>query len=271
MSICDNSGAEYLWQGDPAYWDRRAINLFPYIGRLTNERYYYGGKLYKMGIHGFLCQSVLSVESASDSSICYFLRDDAATLEMYPFPFEIRVVYKLEGCQIIISFDVRNTGSERMFFGVGGHPGFRVPIENGLVFDDYYLEFEEECVPVSVGMSDKCLRNGMDTEFPLKDGRVLPLRHSLFDNDAIVLRNMCRKVTLKSDKGKKGVTVSYPDMPYLGIWHWPKKDSPYVCIEPWSSLFSRDGIVEDIACQPCLIGLDPGGCYVNTWSIELHT
>ena len=30
-------GKEYLWQGDPAYWDGKAPNLFPYIARLTKE------------------------------------------------------------------------------------------------------------------------------------------------------------------------------------------------------------------------------------------
>ena len=28
-------GKEYLWQGDPAFWEDRAPNLFPYIARLT--------------------------------------------------------------------------------------------------------------------------------------------------------------------------------------------------------------------------------------------
>ena len=28
---------EYLWQGDPAYWPDRALNLFPYIGRMTGK------------------------------------------------------------------------------------------------------------------------------------------------------------------------------------------------------------------------------------------
>lgn len=37
---------------------------------------------------------------------------------------------------------------------------------------------------------------------------------------------------LTSDKGKKSIHVNYPDMPYLGLWHWPKTDAPYICIEP---------------------------------------
>lgn len=40
QSIRDADGAEYLWQGDPAYWQDRAPNLFPYVARLTDESYY---------------------------------------------------------------------------------------------------------------------------------------------------------------------------------------------------------------------------------------
>ena len=29
-----------------------------------------------------------------------------------------------------------------MYFGVGGHPGFAVPLEKGLAFEDYCLQFE---------------------------------------------------------------------------------------------------------------------------------
>ena len=36
-SVVDKaSGAEMLWQGDPAVWPRRAPILFPYCGKLVN-------------------------------------------------------------------------------------------------------------------------------------------------------------------------------------------------------------------------------------------
>jgi len=270
MSIQDSGGSEFLWQGDPIYWDRRAPNLFPYIGRLTEESYYYNGKRYNMSIHGFLPDAEMSVESAAENSVCYFLRDNENTLGVYPFPFELRIYYALTGNKIDISYTVLNTGKERMFFGIGGHPGFCVPLEPGLAFEDYSLVFAEKHIPVLVGLSERCYLNGKDTEYPLVDGRVLPLKHELFDNDAIILREVCREVALKSDKGTKSVTVSYPDMPYVGIWHWPKTDAPYVCIEPWSSLPSRDNVIEDISRQSDLIGLDPDERYQNTWSIIIN-
>ena len=46
-SIQTKDGAEYLWQGDETYWKDRALNLFPYIARLTEGKYMLDGKTYE--------------------------------------------------------------------------------------------------------------------------------------------------------------------------------------------------------------------------------
>jgi len=268
-SIKDKTGAEYLWQGDPEYWKKQAVNLFPYIGRLTEGCYIYKGQRYEMNRHGFLPESEMTVESSSDSSICFLLRESQKTLDVYPFPFELRIKYELENSKIKITFEVLNTGNESMFFGIGGHPGFNVPLDTELRFDDYYLEFAEKTEPTLIGLSETCHPNGTDKKYPLKDEKIIPLYHALFDNDAIMFKDMPRKVTLKSDKGQRAVSVEYPDMPFIAFWHPVKKDAPFVCIEPWSSLPSRDGIIEDLATQPDLISLEPDKYYSCTWSIEI--
>jgi len=270
MSIQDNADTEYLWQGDPTYWSRRAFNIFPYIARLTEGSYYYEGKRYNMDIHGFLPKTEMAVESATEDSVTFFMRDSESTLKSYPFPFELRIGYTLIDNRINVSYDVLNTGKKRMFFGIGGHPGFNVPLDPELEFTDYYLEFAEKHKPLRIGFSDDCFVNGIDKKFTLEEDYRLPLRHGLFDDDAIILQDASHTVTLKSDKDSKAITVSYPDMPFIGFWHRPQTDAPYVCIEPWSSLPSRDSIVEDITEQPNLIGLDPGKRYSNVWSIEIH-
>ena len=59
--------------------------------------------------------------------------------------------------------------------------------------------------------------------------------------------------------GVSKVTVSYPDFRYLGFWHKPKTDAPYVCVEPWTSLPSREGIVEDLSLQSDRLHFDAHG------------
>ena len=103
--------------------------------------------------------------------------------------------------------------------------------------------------------SSDCFVTGNTSKYELEGDKCILLKHNLFDDDAIILSNMSKGVTLKSDKGVKAIHVTYPDMPYIGFWHMPKTDAPYVCIEPWSSLPSRKGPIEDLAKQPGLLKL----------------
>ena len=156
-----------------------------------------------------------------------------------------------------------------MYFGLGGHPGFRVPLTEGKHFEDYCLRFAEPCSPKRVGFTPDCFVTGENTEYTLSNGTDIPLRHDLFDDDAIVLRDMAREVTLCSDD-MRAVTVRYPQMRYLGIWHMPKTDAPYVCIEPWLSLPAHAGRKAVLEEQEDLVALAPGETYRNLWSIEIH-
>lgn len=272
QSIRTADGCEYLWQGDEKYWGDRALNLFPYIARLTDGKYTLDGKTYEMSIHGFANSSELSVETAEESRIVFRLDENEETLSCYPYAFTYRIVYALEGNRLVVTFQVDNKEDKTMYFGIGGHPGFMVPLQKELQFEDYYLEFSGENMspaPVRVGFTEKCFLDGQDKPYALTDGTKIPMAHNLFDDDAIVLTDMAKTVELKSDKGERSVKVTYPEMDYLGIWHMPHTDAPYVCIEPWSSLPSRQDVVEDLAAQPGLVHLEAKGSYENKWWIEI--
>ena len=263
------TGTEYLWQGDPAYWPDRAPTLFPFIGRLTNNSYQFQGKTYPMGIHGFAAASEFAVTEQGSDYAVPTLVSDSATKTAYPFDFQLDITYRLAGEKVEVTYAVRNRSEETMPFGIGGHPGFKVPVGENEAFEDYYLEFSRECRPDRVGFTPQVYLSGHDERYPLEDHRRIPLSHSLFDEDAIILKNMAREVSLRSRASSHSVTVSFPKMPYLGFWHWPHTDAPYVCIEPWSSLPSRQDVVEEFTCKSDLVQLDPGCEYHNTWTITL--
>ena len=269
-------GKEYLWQGDPAFWEDRAPNLFPYIARLTKGTYTVHGKEYHLPIHGFLPAAEMKAEVQEESLLVLRLDADESTLACYPFVFTLRIRYELNQDTLRIAYEVENGGTEDMYFGIGGHPGFQAPLEEGLSFEDYFLEFESEGQsgtdaqpPVRIGFSPTCFLNGKDEPWPLEKGCRIPLRHDLFDDDAIVLSHTPKTVVLRSEKGGRGVRVRFPQMPYIGFWHAVKKPAPYVCIEPWSSLPSRQDVVEELSEQPGLIHLEGKGVYRNLWSIQL--
>lgn len=269
ISLKSADNVEYLWQGDPKYWTDRAPNLFPFIGRLTNDSYRYLGQVYPMHIHGFAASMGFTPMEQTENSITLGLSSTLETLTQYPFDFLFKIVYTLSENKVDITYQVENRSGYTMPFGIGGHPGFNVPLLSGENFEDYELLFSCPCQPDRVGFSPAVYLNGQDESYPLREDQFLDLRHDLFNEDAVILKNMAREVTLRSKISGRGVRVTYPDMPYLGIWHWPKTDAPYVCIEPWSSLPSRQDVVEEFTCKSDLIQLPAGKMYSTLWSITL--
>lgn len=269
-SIQDREGTEYLWQGNPAYWADRAINLFPYIARMTEKSYVLNGQTYHMDIHGFAKDTPFEIISRESDRITFKISDTPEFLKQYPYAFDFYITYVLQDNVLKIEFKVVNRSDKTMYFGVGGHPGFNVPLEEGLAFEDYYVEFSGENTSRRVIFSEDCfVMDGKFKPFMLDDDNRYWLHHEMFDQDAIILTDMPRQITLASEKGKKKIQVSYPNMAYLGLWHMPHTDAPYICIEPWSSLPSRKGVIEDLEKQENLIALDAGAVYTNCWEIEI--
>ena len=231
QSIRSKDQIEYLWQGDPAYWSGRAPTIFPYVGRLTEGSYYFQNNRHEMPIHGF-----------APTQLC----DDT----------------------LLVTYIVENRDDKTMYFGLGGHPGFNIPLEPELTFEDYSLTFSEPCNPLRVSLSDDCYVLENDEPFHLINDRELPLQHNLFDRDAIILKQTAPSATLASKKGKHGVTMLFPDYPMLGIWHTTESDAPFVCLEPWSSLPSRSGVIEHLETQSDLIQLEPSCIYTISYQLK---
>ena len=264
-------GTEFLWQGDPAFWAGRAYNLFPICGRLAEGKYTFRGETYEMNLHGFVRKSILDATVLARDKIDFGLRSDERTKAMYPFDFEYHICYSLVGSTVKMEISVINHTDSTMPFALGGHPGFNVPLAGAGAFEDWRLEFCPECEPVHVVFSDACLTTEERKPFPLEDGKILRLRHDLFDHDAVVLAGTSHRVSLKSDLSPHSVTVEVPDaMKYLGIWHAPKKEAPYVCIEPWTSLPAYDGRVDELETKEDMFELSPLASYELIWTITVE-
>ena len=137
------SGKEYIWQADPVIWGSHAPVLFPIIGSLKNNEYYYDGMRYSIPKHGFIRYSEkLDPTNNTSDRIVFKLKSDAETLNMYPFDFEFIVTFQLLGNRINIMHKVTNLDFKEMFFSLGAHPAFRCPINDNEIFDDYFIEFE---------------------------------------------------------------------------------------------------------------------------------
>lgn len=266
--VLKSNNTEYLWQGDEKYWTGRATNLFPICGRLTDGKYTYQGNEYEMVLHGFAKKSVFSVIEQKKDSIVFSLQANEETLKIYPFDFELFITYTLCESTVRESYRVINHGLERMYFALGGHPGFNLPLEEGCSFEDYFVAFAQE-KPAKELVMEACYMTEETVPARLKDGKVIELTHSMFDKDAIFLQDMDTCVTLKAKKGQKSVTLRYPDMKYLGLWHKPKTAAPYVCIEPWLSVPAYYQKVDDLETKRDMLPLEAGASYETYIEITL--
>lgn len=266
-SIQDTEGTEYIWQGNPDSWDESGPNLFPYIGRTTKKLYTYQGQHYHMPLHGFLSSSEMELKEQTENSLSLCLKTSDETLEVWPFHFLLTITWKLDNSTLTVTYQVHNQENKTMYFGIGGHPGFHLPLNTNLTFEDYRVDFGENATPQQILLSDDCFVLEKTVPFTLENKRYLSLSHDLFEKDAIVMKNMPKQITIESPKDHKKICVSFPDMEYLGLWSC--NSAPFVCVEPWSSLPSRKDIIEDLETQPNLISLKSGKQYINTWNISI--
>ena len=238
---------------------------------LTEGKYTYEGKTYEMNLHGFARDSEFSLIKEEADELSFELVSDDCTKAIYPFDFRYVVRYILDGSKIKTVYEVYNPGKGELIFALGGHPGFNVPFLSGECFEDYRLEFSKPMYSVKkLAMSETCYTLPEPEDFPLEDGYIIPLRHNMFDHDAIFLSETSGEVTLRSEKGGKSVCVSYPDMKYVGFWHKPFTKAPFVCIEPWTSVPAYDGVIDKLETKRDMIHLKAGESRSAEFTIEIR-
>ncbi|MBO4603114.1 MAG: aldose 1-epimerase family protein [Salinivirgaceae bacterium] len=244
--VSQASGREFVWNANPDIWGSSAPVLFPIVGGLKNGQTSHNGKLYSMPRHGIVRHnSNIHVIAQEHDRITFRLTADEQTLEHYPFRFTFDINYRVKDNSLIITHTVKNTDDCDIYFSVGAHPAFNCPINEGESYTDCYLEFSErETLSTSPLTKDGLVK---DESIPvLTDSNILPLTEHLFDNDALIFRNLkSHCVTLRSHKSDTAVAVEFPDFNYLGIW--AKPNAPFVCIEPWLGIADSengDGILE---------------------------
>ena len=250
-------GCEYMWQGDPKYWDGQAPYLFPICGRFFGNVYSYCGKDYEMGMHGFASTSPFELVDASDTHVTLSLKANEETKACYPFDFELVIKHSLVGEMLSVDVAIKNRGDVVLPAAFGAHPGFNVPLGGVGAFEDYRLEFSEDCSPDELIITSDGFYAGRNRAFPIRESRYIDLRHSLFDIEAVFMENAAREVKLCSDLTKRGVTFRYPDMPYFGIWHEPLLDAPHICLEPWYGLPGYQGVKDDISTKNNMYRIEP--------------
>jgi galactose mutarotase-like enzyme len=258
---------EYLWSGDAKFWNKKSPILFPVVGTLKENTYYYNNKPYKLTRHGFARDMEFSVTAQDENSATLTLTDSEQTLQSFPYPFRLDVVYSLDANSLHVTYKVSNTGTDNMYFSVGGHPAFKVPVDKKLDYHDYYFEFDQTEDAYRWLISSQGLINPVTVPF-LINSNVLHVSRELFRDDALVFKYLnSQKVKLKSDRSKHGVEVSFPGFPFLGLWAAPNAD--FVCIEPWCGIADSTTSNQEFINKEGINLLTPSEIFQRTWSVKV--
>ena len=234
-------GEEKVHQGEDCvdlsgrvYWKRHWPVLFPTVGKSKKNQTIINGKTYEMQPHGFARDMEFEPITKLDNFHSYVLKSNQKLIDKFPYEFSLYVTYRMDENKLTTIYKVINEGDTDMPFGIGGHPAFKIDL-NELQRENYCIEFEEDenkihfLYLVDGLVGTEYAKNIMD------DKRRITITRHTFDDDAIIMKGLTStKVSLvKKDTGKKLLTLDYTGFPYLALWSKP--NAPFICIEPWQT------------------------------------
>ena len=262
------NGREYLWQGDPAYWGRRAPILFPIVGRLAKDTLRIDGREYTMKQHGFARDTEFVYRDGK-----YVLAEDGR--DNYPYAYELSANYIVEGNTLNCNWKVENRGDKTMYFQIGAHPALLLPEYNEADKTHGYIQcFDADNNIVSPLLFHR-LKDGLHVPYGtpkalLNEKQFLALTNTTFADDAILIEaKQVSKVALFNKQGKRVLIVSCPQADAFGIWAPNKFGCPFVCIEPWCGIADKIGFKGDISERDCIQSLEPNEKYDFNYSISI--
>jgi galactose mutarotase-like enzyme len=243
-SLKNNENNEYIWEGNPDFWGKHSPILFPIVGTLKNNSYQYNETEYHLSRHGFARNMDFELVDQKENSATYSIQSSEETLKVYPFMFELQIIYSLDKNRLNIAYKVMNNGKSKMPFSIGAHPAFALPGN----FEDYAIQFEKEESLEYYLLENDLISNETKTLEVQND--CIPLTFELFKNDALIFKTLeSNSVTILENSNPK-LRVNFNDFPSLGIW--TKMNAPFICIEPWfgysdtnensGNIFEKEGI-----------------------------
>ena len=256
----NKNGKEFIWEGDEKFWTGHSPVLFPICGGLKDDKFYYVGKEYSLPKHGFAKRREFKIESATKEKAVYLLCSDEETLKMYPFQFELRIIYTLEVNKVTVEYNVKNLTDGEMYYSIGAHEAYSCP--GGI--DNFSIKFEKEEEFNSMVLEGPLVTT--DTFEVAKKSDKLKLSVDLFTVDSLIFKDLkSRKAWLVNDVTGEGIEISYEGFDYLLLWTIPGAE--YICIEPWCGIPDYVNSEYDITKKAGIIKVGKGETSVKTHSM----
>lgn len=257
----------YLWKGDKQFWGKFSPILFPIVGGLKDNTYFFKNKQYHLSRHGFARDKEFEVSQLSDNELLFTLKNSAETLKIYPFEFVLRVRYRLDSNILSCSYEVSNPSeAESLHFSIGGHPAFSINTGNGINYSDYYLEFDTDEELIYNKIQNDLITD--ETQVIELNKNRLALTHELFYQDALVFKSLkSNRISLRNNKNENGLDFKFEGFPYFGIW--AAKDADFVCLEPWCGIADVTGHNQNLEIKEGIMTLKPGDDWARRWSVSI--
>lgn len=240
VSVKNVKGEEMLWHGDKSIWGYCAPVLFPWVGRLKDGKFTVEGEDYSAGNHGFIRNVEHSLVLKEDNLIIFEYKATAESKKKFPYSFVFRTSFVLSGHSVHHKIDVTNIDSCDISFGLGFHPGFRLPFDDEHTTEDYYVEFDTPQSPVEWPYSENLLLSGNSRIYG-ENIKQIPLKDNFFENDTLIFSNLTAKTVslVEKDSGRR-IDFDVQDFPYVAMWSAKTPKTKFFCIEPWLSLPDKE-------------------------------
>lgn len=264
--INKKNNKNYLWDGDKEFWGRRAPVLFPFVGAVKNKEYEYNGQLYSMGQHGFARDMEFELIQKTETTVIYELRSNEETRKKYPFEFSLKIKYELFENTIRVNWIVKNNDNKTMYFSIGAHPAFRVPVNER---ENCFIKFDNKSALKNTRLENGLANRNKNEEINTNNG-YLRIDKDLFKYDALIFENnQVNEVSICMPDKKEYVTVKF-DSPLVGIWSPYKKDCPFICIEPWYGRCDSIDFKGDLTQREWQQNLLMGEIFQKEYDIEIY-
>lgn len=233
--LIDKDGINRMHIPNTNTWNRVSPILFPQISRMPNSEYMVNGETYNMTTHGFIRDKESTLVNQTNNEIVFMYKSDNNTFKIYPYEFVLYVTYKLIDNILEVNFKVENPSSKVLRYMLGGHPGFKVPLYDDEEYNDYSVVFEKAGILKRMLVVDGFLANKYE-DYSLVN-RTIELQHSLFENDALVFRNISSNfVDIISKNHNKKIRFHFSDFEILALWSKIEENANLLCLEPWNGI-----------------------------------
>ncbi len=257
---------EYMWGGDPSVWGKTSPILFPIVGTLKNNTFIYGGESYTLPRHGFARDSEFEIAELDQQHVVFLLKESVDSLKNYPFTFELFVKYALDTDVLKVTYEVKNTATKPLYFSIGAHPAFKVPLTKETQYEDYFLEFDAIENARRWPINKEGLIAPVAVPF-FNDSSRIDLSHKLFQDDALVFKDIrSNKIYLKTDRDVHGLEFSFEGFPFLGIW--AAKGGNFVCIEPWCGIADSSDHNHLLNNKEGIQTMPAGDIWTRQWEVK---